>query len=426
MTLPLVPGLPLTLIGSAAAVATFAVRHAARRQQGAPTRSGVRAGRIWIIVNPTKPADYPAFRKQVDEACLRLTGKTPHWLETSPEDPGTGQGLKALRAKPSLVLVAGGDGTVRAVAAALAHSGVHMGILPVGTGNLAARNLRLPLELGEAIEVALSGRTMTIDLAWLRMEEVDTPAEIPAEGHLLHEGQARRVRPLPPGRNEPREDEFAYLVIAGLGFDGETMAGTSSKLKKTVGWSAYVISALRALRSERMRATLRLYAPGVEREHAPWTRALPEKLLETIDSTNTISEENPMLEVVRSKQDVVESEVRARTILFANCGELPFVILAPDAKLDDGALDVIAIDTKGGLVGWSSLAIKIFAQGIGMRPLNTAMDPGQIAFQQVRNAQVDVDQPYPVQVDGDAVGTARRVFARIDAGALLLRGSRQT
>lgn len=113
--------------------------------------------------------------------------------------------------------------------------------------------------------------------------------------------------------------------------------------------------------------------------------------------------------------------VRARTILFANCGELPFALLAPNALVDDGRLDVIAIDTKGGLLGWAYLSAKIFGNQAGIRPVNTKHDLAQIQFRQTKDARVDISKPYPVQVDGDPIGEARTVYARVDSGALIMR-----
>lgn len=416
------PAIPLLLIALAAAIATFAVVARSKKEARGPIPAPPpKPGGVWVIVNPTKTGDYDGFRNQVDAICEAVVGEPPHWLETTPEDPGTGPALQALKAKPRVVLAAGGDGTVRAVAAGVAHSGVPLGILPMGTGNLTARNLRIPLDLPTALVVGLTGAASQIDLAWLRMENVEVPPEMPAEGALLQKGDARRVRYLPPGKNEPSEDEFAYLVIAGMGFDGETMAKTSPRLKRIFGWPAYVYSALQALRVERMRATLTLYSPGGGTTNLPsWMRAVPTKLLDSIEASQTLGEDNPVLNVLRSEDDLFSTHLRARTILFANCGELPFAVLAPDAKVDDGALDVIAIDTKAGLAGWVSLSVKVFGQGLGFRAFNTRHDLGQISFQQVREVRADTHKAHRVQVDGDAVGSARTVIARVDSGALII------
>lgn len=60
------------------------------------------------------------------------------------EDAGQHATAQALERGVDVVLVAGGDGTVRAVSEAIANSGVPLAILPSGTGNLLARNLGLP------------------------------------------------------------------------------------------------------------------------------------------------------------------------------------------------------------------------------------------------------------------------------------------
>jgi diacylglycerol kinase family enzyme len=151
------------------------------------------------------------FRALVVTAAHTAGYEPPVFLSTSALDPGHAMAKEAIALRPALVLVAGGDGTVRAVCSELAGSGIALGIVPSGTGNLLARNLGLPLEQPEAILVAFGGVDRTIDLL------------------------------VGSGDNLPRQ---RFAVMAGVGLDAAA-SEVGDRLKRQVGWMAYVVSGAR-------------------------------------------------------------------------------------------------------------------------------------------------------------------------------------
>lgn len=177
-----------------------------------------------VVVNPTKIE--PDTRREITSACTRLGWTEPLWLETTVDDPGTGQAHEAVERGADVVLACGGDGTVRSVAQALAGTGVAMGLVPAGTGNLLARTIGTPLEVTAATRVALTGNDRKIDVGRIRVDGAD--------------------------------DDHVFLVMAGTGFDAAIMANTPEALKVRVGPLAYVLSGFRAMRGRRTRVTLTL------------------------------------------------------------------------------------------------------------------------------------------------------------------------
>jgi len=178
-----------------------------------------------VVVNPTKFDDLPPVRAQVSDVCTELGWAEPLWLATTEADPGTGQTEHAVAAGADVVLACGGDGTVRTVAQVLAGTGVAMGLLPAGTGNLLARNLDMQLDdIAGATRIALTGDDRPVDV-----------------GRVLVDDEA---------------DERVFLVMAGMGFDATIMASTPEKLKARVGVLAYVIAGLRALKGHQARVSL--------------------------------------------------------------------------------------------------------------------------------------------------------------------------
>ncbi|WP_434613862.1 diacylglycerol/lipid kinase family protein [Arthrobacter sp. A5] len=97
---------------------------------------------VAIIINPSKNVAVD-FKTTLLDICLEEGWAEPLWLETTEDDPGAGQARQALEEDVDLVIAAGGDGTVRCVADVLAGTDTPLGLIPLGTGNLLARNLGL-------------------------------------------------------------------------------------------------------------------------------------------------------------------------------------------------------------------------------------------------------------------------------------------
>ena len=138
------------------------------RATAAPPQAPVTRRRVAFVANPTKPGAAD-LRERVTLACAARDLDEPLWYETTAADPGVGQARRAVADGAQVVVAAGGDGTVRAVAEGVTGTGVAMALLPLGTGNLLARNLDLPLGDVEAqLRIALGGQDRAIDVGWHR------------------------------------------------------------------------------------------------------------------------------------------------------------------------------------------------------------------------------------------------------------------
>ena len=194
------------------------------------TRTGRRCA---VIANPTKISD--RFHDVVQKALQRDGWVDTLWLETSADDPGRAMTRRAVTEQVDLVVCAGGDGTVRVVADGLADTGIPMGLVPAGTGNLLARNLDLPLDEVAAVEVAFGGYTRAIDL-------IEVNADTHAPEH--------------------------FAVMAGLGVDAMTMEETDDQLKDKIGTGAYFVAAGKALGRLPLKMTVSLDGRRPLRRHA--------------------------------------------------------------------------------------------------------------------------------------------------------------
>lgn len=199
--------------------------------------------RVAVVANPSKFRDVGQFRQRL---CGELDARgwaQPLWLETTPDDPGRSQAKAAVDAGVDVVIAAGGDGTVTACASGLAGSSVPVAIIPVGTGNLLARNLGVPMDEAHALRVALEGTDRQIDVGLAN----GTP----------------------------------FVAMAGLGLDADMLSSTSESAKRRFGYAAYVVSVLKHLRDRPIRATItadgepprRLRTSGIVVGNVGWLQA---------------------------------------------------------------------------------------------------------------------------------------------------------
>jgi YegS/Rv2252/BmrU family lipid kinase len=159
-----------------------------------------------------------------------------------------------------------------------------------------------------------------------------------------------------------------FVAMAGLGMDARMLDGASEPLKKRLGWAAYVVSLLQHLRDRPMRATLR--ADG-----GP-----------------------PM-------------RYQASGIIVGNVGWLQGgVPLLPDAAPDDGLLDVVVL-TAHGWTSWLIVAAHVLLRR------ETAQVP-RSTFAELR---IDVDDEHPWELDGEVMGSTRRLVMALHPEKLLLR-----
>lgn len=186
-------------------------------------------GKIVAVVNPYSGGwkRYPGGTTAAGRAALLsdwlADGQGEELLirETCAPGDGTKQAKLALAEGHEILVAVGGDGTVREVAQALVREQRgKLALLPIGTVNVLARALAIPL---------------------------NNPA---TAGRILLQGRERR---LDVGRCE----EAYFMLMAGIGLDGAVVQGIDARWKRRLGGASYLLRALRlSLRLPKQAVTL--------------------------------------------------------------------------------------------------------------------------------------------------------------------------
>jgi len=101
---------------------------------------------------------------------------------------------KAMRRNPALVVAGGGDGTLNAVASLLAGTKTALGILPLGTLNHFAKDLRIPLDIGDACRLIAKGHTVAVDVGEVNGRIFVNNSSIGLYPHIVHRRDRQQHR----------------------------------------------------------------------------------------------------------------------------------------------------------------------------------------------------------------------------------------
>jgi YegS/Rv2252/BmrU family lipid kinase len=167
----------------------------------------------------------PSARGEKAEAwCSRAESLFPQcvWLRTQHAGHARDLAAQAARDNCQTIIAAGGDGTINEVVNGIGDvpgglESVRLGILPLGTVNVLARELGLPRNLARAAKILGEGKTLWTDLGRADYIEAGTPR--------------RRF----------------FIQLAGAGLDSRAIALVSWKLKKKTGPFAYLVAGCKAM-----------------------------------------------------------------------------------------------------------------------------------------------------------------------------------
>ncbi|QBD81568.1 diacylglycerol kinase family lipid kinase [Ktedonosporobacter rubrisoli] len=214
--------------------------------------------RTILILNPTSGASNLASNgtqqhtsEEVEAIivdALRTHGLEPEVWHTTPDDPGEGLARQAAQEGADIVIAAGGDGTIHAVASGVLNTSSVLGIIATGTMNNLARSLGIPNTIAEACEVIARGTTHPIDVGqindhiFLEVAGVGLEAELfPAAEEIKSQGFASTLR----GIRDGLKALFAFQPIKFLiSFDGRR-SRTYRALQITICNSPYYGARLR-------------------------------------------------------------------------------------------------------------------------------------------------------------------------------------
>lgn len=272
-----------------------------------------------LIFNPVAGQSDP--QEDLEKICSILKPELDLVIRITTPEFDTGQLAKeAVEQGCDLIIASGGDGTVSAVAAAVVETEIPLAVIPRGTANAFATALGIPTSLEQACETILTGTTRVVDAAYCN------------------------GRPM--------------ILLAGIGFEAETVSRADREYKDQFGRLAYVLAGLQEL------SELEAFTTELETE---------DKVITVTTAAVTVANIAPPTSVLAQGPGEVIS--------------------------DDGLLDVTLVapaDTVGALGAAYNLLQSAF-QG-------ESVQRSDIGYLCTRQIKVTTNPPQKVVLDGEVIG----------------------
>jgi YegS/Rv2252/BmrU family lipid kinase len=278
-----------------------------------------------LILNPAAGQHDAGEQLREVVAYLEKQGWAVTLRETRGTHDATTYAREAVAVGCDAVLVVGGDGSLGEAANGLAGSEVALGVLPVGTGNVWARQIGVPLHNPVAAAEAMA------------------------------DGEVRRI-------DLGRANGRYFLLWAGIGFDArvtQELETTDRELKRRLGIPAFILRGI----------VVALSFVGT-----------------------------------RARLEIDGRRVRGRLIMavISNARLYGAILpIAPEARLDDGLLDVIVFRGSDFLATTRHFIAAVFGQHLHEH---------HVSYYPARRVLVRAAKPMPVQADGDPIGATPMEF----------------
>jgi diacylglycerol kinase family enzyme len=310
-----------------------------------------------VVYNPIK-VDLDALRETVSTEAAAAGWAETLWFETSVDDVGQEVTREALEHGVDLIIAAGGDGTVRAVAEAVRGHDVPVALLPSGTGNLLARNLHLTLDdVPGSVRSAFTGTDRAVDLGVIDIE-----------------------------REDRSRDRHVFVVMAGMGIDAKMIKNTDDDLKAKAGWAAYVDAIAKSLRD-------------------------PDELHVRFQLDDNPRKRATMHTLILGNCGSLPANILLMPDAVIDDGLLDVMMMRPGS-----ALGWIRLWVK---VAWTNGVVRRTKAGKALA--GERRNDGDLHYETATRFIARLSRPEEIELDGDGFGKAAAFNAWIEPGALTVR-----